>query len=98
MADQIQPEGIRFFPKHDKAPDFVLGTMVVTMNDLFAFCKANESLLTEYNGKKQIKLQILKSKQGKLYAAVDTYKAAEKSAAPVAAAPVEVQPIDDLPF
>ncbi len=79
MADQILPEGIRFFPKHQNAPDFVLGTMVITMNDLFEFCKKNPELITEYNGAKQIKLQLLNSKQGKLYAAVDTYKAGEKA-------------------
>ncbi len=74
MADQILPKGLRFFPKGQNAPDFVLGTMVITMNDLFAFCKENETLVTEYNGAKQLKLQLLKSKEGKLYAAVDTFK------------------------
>ncbi len=92
MADQILPEGIRFFPKHANAPDFVLGTMVITPNDLYAWLKANEQLLSEYQGKKQIKLQLLNSKQGKLYAAVDTYKAEPKASNP------EPDLGSDLPF
>ena len=74
MADQILPEGIRFFPKHERAPDFVLGTMVVTLDDLAKFFNDRKDLLTEYNGKKQLKLQLLKSREGKLYSAVDTFK------------------------
>jgi hypothetical protein len=73
MADKIYPEGIRAFSKHDKAPDFVKGTIVITPNDLFAWLKKNENLLTEYEGKKQIKLQILEGQKG-LYLQVDTYK------------------------
>ncbi len=80
MADQILPEGIRFFPKNDKAPDFVLGTMIITPNDLYEWLKANPHLLTEYKKKKQIKLQLLNSKGGKIYAAVDTWKPGEAAA------------------
>ncbi len=99
MADQILPEGIRFFPKHANAPDFVLGSMVVTMNDLFAFCKANEPLLTEYSGKKQLKLQLLKSKEGKLYAAVDTFKPTPQGAPQQTTRPAITPDAEsDLPF
>lgn len=83
MAEQILPNGIRFFPKNDKAPDFVIGTLVVTLEDLAAFFADRADLLTEYNGKKQLKLQLLKSKEGKLYAAVDTFKPTPKADAPI---------------
>lgn len=72
-AEKIYPEGIRAFNKHEKAPDFVKGLIVITPNDLFAWLKKNENLFTEFEGKKQIKLQILEGKKG-LYLAVDTYK------------------------
>lgn len=92
MADQILPEGIRFFPKHEKAPDFVLGTMIITPNDLYEWLKSKPELLSEYNGKKQIRLQLLNSKQGKIYAAVDTWKPEPK-------APTEkAEDRSDLPF
>ena len=74
MADEILPEGLRFFNRKDNQPDFVIGSLVITMNDLFSFCKAHPELITEYNGKKQLKLQVKKSKNGNLYSSVDTWK------------------------
>jgi hypothetical protein len=71
------PEGIRCFKKHDKAPDFVLGTMVVTPNQLVTWLKSNSNLLTDYKGEKQLRLQILSGKDGP-YVCVDTYKPKEK--------------------
>ena len=94
MAEQILPEGIRFFPKNDKAPDFVLGTMIITPNDLYEWLKANPHLLSEYQGKKQVKLQLLNSKAGKIYAAVDTWKPNDGGQA----APAATEPASDLPF
>ncbi len=97
MADQILPKGIRLFNKHQNAPDFVIGTLVITPNDLVAWLKEQPELMTEYNGAKQIRLQVLKSKDGNLYAAVDTYKAATTPAA----APQDAPAIEDtsaLPF
>jgi len=79
MADEILPEGLRFFNKKDNQPDFVIGALVITMNDLFAFCKAHPELITEYQDKKQLKLQVLKSSKGNLYAKVDTWKPAEQA-------------------
>ena len=98
MADQILPEGIRFFPKHANAPDFVLGTMVVTLDDLTKFFNDRKDLLTEYNGKKQLKLQLLKSREGKLYSAVDTYKAQPKADNPTLPIGSNVADLDGLPF
>ena len=74
MAENILPKGVRFFKKNEKQPDFVIGAAVITINELVTFCKENESLLTEYNGQKQLKLQLLKSKAGELYFSVDTFK------------------------
>jgi len=62
------------FPKHEKAPDFVIATMVITMDDLNKFYDDHEEFFTVYQGKKQLRLQILKSKEGKPYPVIDTYK------------------------
>jgi len=79
MAEEkIMPDGVRCFPKHANAPAWILASMVLTPNDLITWLKANEHLLTEYQGKKQIRLQILLSKDGKPYCAVDTFKATAK--------------------
>ena len=78
MADQILAEGIRFFSKLKTQPDFVKGQIVITIKDLLAFVNANDNLTSEYNGSKQLKLQLLESKKGTLYLAVDTFKPTAK--------------------
>lgn len=75
MADDKKlVQGIRVFNPHANAPAFVKASIVITLNDLVKFGKDNPELLTEYNGAKQLKLQMLESRDGKLYVAVDTYK------------------------
>jgi len=74
MAEtKIYPKGIMCFEKHKNAPDFVLGSMVITPNQLMAWLRENEGLLTEYKGEKQLRLQVLNGNKG-MYLAVDTYK------------------------
>ena len=101
MADQILPQGVRFFNKKATQPDFVIGALVITPDDLNAFCIDNAGLMTEYNGKKQLRLQVLKSKEGNLYASVDTWK--PEGTAPAAVDPLRqaAKPVEDtsqLPF
>ena len=74
MADQTLLKGIRLFAPKASQPDFVLASGVITLNELFTFAKENPELITEYNGEKQLKLQLLKSKDGKPYIVVDTWK------------------------
>lgn len=73
---------IRLFPAHPNAPDFVLASGVIGLDEFFAFVQANPQLLTEYQGKAQLKFQILRSKEGKLYTQVDDYKPQQQAQAP----------------
>jgi len=98
MAEEVLPAGLRFFNKKESQPDFVIGAMVVTMNDLFAFCKEHPELITEYNGAKQLKLQILKSKNGNLYAKVDTWKPADQASGPLPGVEDKLPDSSGLPF
>lgn len=107
MADskeKILPQGIRFFNKHDNAPDFVVGSLVISLNALVKFAKENPELLSDYNGDKQIRLQVLTAQSGALYSVVDTYKKGDPKpqAKPTAAKPTTAaqvtEPMDDLPF
>ena len=93
MADQKLLDGVRLFRKKDNAPDFVLASGVITPNKLVAFLKANPELLTEYNGEKQVRIQVLKSKDGNPYVAVDTWK-------PIQGGGTSAPPADEesLPF
>ena len=78
MSDKIFAKGLRAFKPHEKSPSFVKASVVISVNELNDFIRANENHLTEYNGQKQMKLQLLENDKG-LYFAVDTYKAKEKS-------------------
>ena len=83
MSDNKLPEGIRYFEKHANAPDFVIDSLVITIDDFLQFIADNPDVLTEYQGKKQLKLQRLRSKQGKIYLSVDTFQPqAQQQAAP----------------
>jgi len=79
MAETIFPKGIRVFKPRDNAPDFVLGSVVISLNELVQFGKDNPDLLTDYNGTEQLKLNALKSKDGAFYFAVDTWKPSKNS-------------------
>lgn len=101
--DKVLPKGIRFFNPHENAPDFVVASLVITPNDLVSFLKERPDLLTDYNGAKQIRLQVLKSQKGELYSVVDTYKKGDpkpQAAKPKQQAAEVVKPKvnDDLPF
>lgn len=101
MADQILPKGLRFFNKKDSQPDFVIGSLVITLNELVQFAKDNPQLLSEYNGQKQLRLQVKRSKEGNMYAEVDTWKPTGNTqpAANLHDKPTVLPELDnDLPF
>jgi hypothetical protein len=93
MAEQILMKGVRLFSPKSTQPDFVLASGVITLTELETFVNENPNLLTEYNGQKQLKIQLLKSKDGKPYMTVDTWKPSEQTATIVTEKPTE-----DLPF
>lgn len=102
MAEQkIYPKGLRTFDKNANAPEFVLGTLIITPNELVAWLKENANYLTDYNGTKQLKLQILKGEKG-VYFTVDTFVPKAKNETPQRKQqPSNVDVIDessDLPF
>jgi hypothetical protein len=74
MADKVFPKGVFGFMRNEKAPSFVLGTLVITPRELVDWLSAEgKDHLTDFNGKKQLKLQITEGREGKLSIAVDTY-------------------------
>ena len=73
MSEKIYCKGLIGFQKKENQPDFVIGSMVISLNDLFKFAKDNPNLLTDYKGTKQLKLQMLKGNDGKINCMVDTF-------------------------
>jgi len=103
MANEtIYFQGVRTFPKNDKAPEFVLGTGVISLNEFFQWVKENPQLQTEYEGKKQLRFQVLKKKDGGVTFTVDTFKPTAKTEPPQSAPEIvnkhELPENDDLPF
>lgn len=97
MSEKIYPQGVIAFAPNKNAPSFVKGSIVITPRDLVDWITANPQLLTEYGGKKQLKLQLLEGNKG-LYMTVDTYvKPAENVATQATQVPAnEVK--KDMPF
>jgi len=75
--------GFRSFEPKPGQPDFVLGAIAVVPEDLLKWCNENPELCGEYQGKKQVWFQTLRSKDGKsAYTALNTYKPKEKTDLP----------------
>lgn len=84
MSEKIFAEGFSF-SKRDEAPDFVIGRVAVKVADALAWLKSNES-----NG--WVNMDIKKSKGGKYYMELDTWKPSPKAETKTE----EVK--EDLPF
>ena len=102
MSDVIYPEGVRTFAPHKNAPEFVLGTVIISMNELFTYAKAHPELLTNYKGDKQLKLSCVKRKGGGIVLSVDTWKPDKKDINVKESFDLEpektYEPTEELPF
>jgi len=74
MSEKKYIQGFRTFPANRNAPDFVLGELVVTPDDFFQFCSENKEHMTEYQGKKQLRISILKGKEDSVQFRLNTWK------------------------
>ena len=73
--EQKFPKGVRAFKPRDNAPDFVVTEIVIDPKELVQYCKENQNLLTDYKGQAQLKLTVMKSKDGTKHdIQVNTYK------------------------
>ena len=95
MAENKLLNGVRLFKPRDNAPDFVIASGVITPDDLVAFCNENPDLMSEYQGKQQIRIQVLRSRAGDPYIAVDAWKPNTEAGQPNAATQ---KAAEDLPF
>ena len=86
--EPIYVEGLRFFNPRETAPEFV------NLKEFFDFVSTQKEHYTEYQGNKQLKLNMLSGKSG-MYFTVDTFKPTPKGAA---TQKVEVASAADLPF
>jgi len=72
--EKIYPKGFVCFAKNEKAPDFVKGTIIITLEDFKEWVNGDgKQYLTDYKGKKQLKLQLTEW-EGRPSLSVDTFK------------------------
>lgn len=76
--EKIYIKGFRSFAKSPNAPAFVVGSLVIDISDFKEFVNSNVEHLTEYNGKKQLKVQMLEGQKG-INFVLDTYKKPENT-------------------
>lgn len=93
MDDNKNPLATGFFFERPRegAPDFVKGRLSIQVE------KAIELLNTHKNEKGYVNLQLLNSKEGKLYLTVDTWKPTPKASTGIEYPTEEINPAD-VPF
>ena len=75
------------FKRNEKAPEFVVGSMSIKVDEAMAFLAQNES-------KGWVNLNVKKSKGGKYYMELDTWKPKTEKVAEI----LSEKPAADLPF
>ena len=93
MNEKKYADGVRFFERKDNQPDFVLGALLITPQTLTTWALNNPDLSSEYKGSVQVKFQVKRSKDGKVYIELDTYKPGNRLPDPIGPADS-----DNLPF
>ena len=80
--EKLKAGGIITFNPKETAPDFVLGTICITIEDLVDWARGEgKQYLTDYNGKKQIKLNVVSMKERRgIMVSVDTWKPEQSTA------------------
>lgn len=89
-------DGLNVFTPNENAPDWIKADMVINPTQLVKWLEQNDQHLREGKRGLELRLQIKKSAQGKLYAAVDTYQPKLKEEVTSKQAVVEEE--GDLPF
>ena len=74
MTDKEFVEGLRVYRPNDNAPAFVKADVVITRKELGNWLRGQD--------KDQIRLQLLESKKGVWYFAVNTFESGEKPTDP----------------
>lgn len=75
MSEKIYAKGIRCFNKNPKQASFVIGSMVINVDEFVEWLNSEgKQYFTEYNGQNQIKFQVLQSDKTGINLLVDTWK------------------------
>ena len=94
MSDIEFAAGIYWNDKHEKAPDFVIGSISVQPDKFIEWLERQET-----SDKGYVRLQVKYAKSGKAYVALDNWKPQEKQEKPRAAQKADdFDDSSDIPF
>lgn len=97
MSNQIFADGVNIFAPKDNAPEFIKGQLVIDLKALSAWVASNDNYITkDSKGNSVLRLDIKTSKQGKLYASVNTYQPDGNKVIAQAAREKVNSPMDDM--
>lgn len=82
MSEKIFIKGMSFKKPSEKAPEFIKGNISFKVDDFIAFAQANKTESGWLN------VDLMKSREGKLYLCLNTYKKGEKVAPKEEEAPI----------
>ena len=83
QTEKVFADGF-IFKRKENAPEFVVGSQSINVNDAIAFLQANQK-----NG--WVNIDVKRSKSGSYYMELDTYVPKSKDAA-------QSQPAEEMPF
>tara|TARA_R110000772_G_scaffold182421_1_gene293669 strand:+ start:707 stop:973 length:267 start_codon:yes stop_codon:yes gene_type:complete len=86
QTEKVFADGF-IFKRNENAPEFVVGSMSIKVDEAMAFLAQNES-------KGWVNLNVKKSKGGKYYMELDTWKPKTEKVAEI----LSEKPATDLPF
>ena len=92
-TDKVFPKGLFVNAPREGAPDFVLGSISISVESFTKFLSENEALVNESG---YLRLDMLNGKEDKPYAVVNTYGLDSAPAAKTEEKPLHVD--GDLPF
>lgn len=101
-------EGVSVYAPREGAPEFIIADLSIDIVKLREWANANQDLLVDGKDNKVLRMQIKRSKNGKLYADVNNFKPAPKEEprnnlrkdqrVEKLAESLSLEPDDDLPF
>lgn len=71
-------EGVSVYAPREGAPEFIIADLSIDIVKLREWANANQDLLVDGKDNKVLRMQIKRSKNGKLYADVNNFKPAQK--------------------
>ena len=76
--ERIFLSGLRAFNPHPKAPEFIIAQLYLNVDELAKFLNENTDLIKESEYGQQLKLTMIRGKEGKnFFFEVDTYEKAK---------------------